>query len=95
MPDPAATETGSDERAAERTASIRIVLADDHAVVRRGLRLLLDSEPDFEVVAETGDLDGARRYVRGHRPAVLVLDLSMPGGSSLDAIPGIRAEFPD
>src|SRR5271167_1810844 len=73
----------------------RIVLADDHAVVRSGLRMLLDSEPDFEVVAEAGDVEGARRYVRGHHPTVLVLDLNMPGGSSLEAIPAIRAESPD
>jgi two-component system response regulator NreC len=73
---------------------IRIVLADDHKVVRRGLRMLLDSEPGFEVVAETGDVDGAQRYVRGHHPAVLVLDLNMPGGSSLEAIPAMRAESP-
>jgi two-component system response regulator NreC len=78
-----------------RPATIRIVLADDHAVVRSGLRLLLDSEPDFEVVAEAGDVQDARRYVRGHHPAVLVLDLNMPGESSLEAIPVIRAESPD
>jgi two-component system, NarL family, response regulator NreC len=73
---------------------IRLVLADDHAVVRTGLRLLLDAENDFEVVAEAGDVDAARRYVRGHHPDVLVLDLNMPGGSSLDAIPTIREEAP-
>ena len=49
--------------------AIRIVLADDHAVVRSGLRMLLDSEADFEVVAEASDVDSARRYVRGHHPA--------------------------
>jgi two-component system response regulator NreC len=76
------------------TDAIRIVLADDHAVVRAGLRLLLDGEPDFEVVAEAGDVDAAARYVRGHHPDVLVLDLNMPGGSSLEAIPAIRAESP-
>jgi two-component system response regulator NreC len=76
-------------------APIRIVIADDHAVVRSGLRLLLDAESDFEVVAEAGDVDAARRYVRGHHPAVLVLDLNMPGGSSLDAIPLIRTESLD
>ncbi len=76
-------------------ATIRIVLADDHAVVRSGLRLLLDGEAGFEVVAEAGDVQDARRYVRGHHPAVLVLDLNMPGGSSLEAIPAIRAESPD
>jgi two-component system response regulator NreC len=73
---------------------IQIVLADDHAVVRSGLRMLLDNEPDFEVVAEASDVDSARRYVRGHHPAVLVLDLNMPGGSSLEAIPVIREESP-
>lgn len=75
--------------------TIRVVIADDHAVVRRGLRQLLEDEGDFEVVAEAGDIEGARRYVRGHRPDVLVLDLNMPEGSSLDAVPDIRAEAPD
>jgi two-component system response regulator NreC len=76
------------------TPTIRIVLADDHDVVRGGLRLLLEGEPDLEVVAEAGDVQGARRYVRGHRPGVLVLDLNMPGGSGLEAISSIREEFP-
>jgi two-component system response regulator NreC len=74
---------------------VRIVLADDHAVVRRGLRLLLDLEPGLEVVAEAGDVDAARRYTHGHHPDVLVLDLNMPGGSSLKAIPEIRAQSPE
>ena len=83
------------ESAAETPPAVRIVIADDHAVVRSGLRMLLDSEEAFEVVAEAGDVDAARRYVRGHHPAVLVLDLNMPGGSSLEAIPGLREEFPE
>jgi two-component system response regulator NreC len=73
---------------------ISIVIADDHAVVRSGLRMLLEAESDFEVVAEAGDVEGAKRYVRGHKPRVLVLDLNMPGGSSLEAIPEIRASDP-
>ncbi len=73
---------------------IRIVLADDHTVVRRGLELLLDSEQDFEVVASVGDAAAAIRATRGHKPDVLVLDLNMPGGSSLDAIPEILAASP-
>jgi two-component system response regulator NreC len=77
------------------TKTIRIVLADDHAVVRSGLRLLLDREDDFEVVAEASEVESAQRYVRGHHPAVLVLDLNMPGGSSLEAIPVIREKSPD
>jgi two-component system, NarL family, response regulator NreC len=74
--------------------TLRLVIADDHSVVRRGLRQLLENESGLEVVAEAEDLDGARRYVRGHKPDVLVLDLNMPGGSSLEAIPEIRAESP-
>jgi two-component system, NarL family, response regulator NreC len=90
MADSEAPETTS-----EPAPPVRIVLADDHPVVRRGLRLLLDDEEGFEVVAEAGDIEEARRYVRGHHPKVLVLDLNMPGGSSLEAIPGMRKEFPE
>ncbi len=75
-------------------ASICVVIADDHAVVRRGLRQLLGAEPDIEVVAEAANLAEARRYVRGHHPAVLVLDLNLPEGPSVAAIPELRAEFP-
>jgi two-component system, NarL family, response regulator NreC len=89
-PKPAAGE--DDEIAA---STIRVVIADDHAVVRRGLRQMLDSEGDIEVVAEAANLEDARRYVRGHRPNVLVLDLNLPEGLSLGAIPEIRSEFPD
>lgn len=74
--------------------TIRIVIADDHSVVRRGLRQLLEDEAGFEIVAEAADVDAARRYVHGHRPDVLVLDLNMPGGSSLEAIPDMRSESP-
>src|SRR3954451_17541400 len=70
--------------------SISIVLADDHAVVRSALRLLLDAEEDFEVVAEAGDIESALRYVRGHKPDVLILDLNMPGGPSISAVPELR-----
>lgn len=74
---------------------IRIVLADDHGVVRAGLRLLLDHDPRFEVVAEASDVDGALRAVLGHKPDVLVLDLNMPGElSSLEALPGVTERSP-
>ncbi|MGO9972201.1 MAG: response regulator [Solirubrobacteraceae bacterium] len=73
---------------------IRVVIADDHSLLRRGLRQLLEDE-GVEVVAEAGDVDTARRYVRGHRPDVLVLDLNMPGSPSLEAIPWIRRESPE
>ena len=71
---------------------IRIVIADDHAVVRAGLRLLLDAEDGFRVVAEAGEIDTTRRMVGAHRPDVLVLDLNMPGGASLPAIPQLAAQ---
>ncbi len=74
--------------------AISIVLADDHTVVRRALRLLLEEEPDFEVVAEADDAEAAVRYVRGHKPTVLILDLNMPGKPSLEAIPEIREASP-
>jgi len=76
-------------------ATTTIVLADDHTVVRNALRLLLDAEQDFEVVAEAGDADNAVRYVRGHKPTVLILDLNMPGRASLDAVPDIREASPN
>jgi two-component system response regulator NreC len=76
------------------SGSISIVLADDHRVVRAGLRLLLESETDFAVVAEAGDVPESVRKVAAFRPDVLILDLNMPGGSSLAAIPEIRATEP-
>ena len=73
----------------------RIVLADDHAVVRSGLKLLLESEEDFEVVAIAGTADDALRCVRGHKPDVLLLDLNMPGArKSLDIIPEVGEASP-
>jgi two-component system, NarL family, response regulator NreC len=72
-----------------------IVLADDHAVVRSALRLVLDAEPDLQVVGEAGDGDAAIRKVRGHHPDVVVLDLCMPGPSAPDTIRTIRGERPE
>jgi two-component system response regulator NreC len=74
---------------------ITIVLADDHAVVRSGLRLLLDQAGGLHVVSEAGDADAALRTVLGHRPTVLVLDLNMPGElTSLEAIPRVAEVSP-
>jgi two-component system response regulator NreC len=85
----------SSERPRGEEQFLTVVIADDHRVVRSGLRLLLEAEEGFEVVAEADDVRSARQYVRAHRPAVLVLDLSMPGGSSLAAIPELRREVPE
>jgi two-component system, NarL family, response regulator NreC len=75
--------------------SISIVLADDHEVVRNGLRMVLEAEDGLEVIAEAGDLETTRRYVRAHRPRVLVLDVNLPEGSSLPAIPELREQSPE
>ncbi len=74
---------------------IKVVIADDHAVVRSGLRMLLDAHEGLEVVAEAGDMPDAISMVEAHRPAVLVLDLNMPGGSGLDAISTLTASTPE
>ena len=63
------------------------MLADDHAIVRSALRALLEVEAEFAVVAEAGEVEEAVRKVLAYKPRVLVLDLSMPGGSTLAAIP--------
>jgi two-component system, NarL family, response regulator NreC len=74
--------------------AITVVVADDHEIVREGIRLVLDAEPDIEVVAETADADEAARRTTGHKPAVLVLDLNMPGRPSMEVIPEIRESSP-
>ncbi|HEU4735435.1 MAG TPA: response regulator transcription factor [Solirubrobacterales bacterium] len=90
----AVARSGGEAGQASGTEMTTIVLADDHTVVRNALRLLLDAEEDFEVVAEAGDADTAVRYVRGHKPTVLILDLNMPGRASLEAVPDIHAASP-
>ena len=74
---------------------ITIVLADDHAVVRSGLRMVLERAGGFEVVSEAGDAESALRTVLGHKPTILVLDLNMPGDiTGLDAIPHVSERSP-
>lgn len=70
---------------------IRILLADDHAVLRAGLRALLSAEPDMEVVGEAGDGEEAVRQAALLRPDVVVMDIAMPGGGGLQATRAIRA----
>lgn len=81
---------------AEATAAtVTIVVADDHAVVRGGLRRLLDAEPDLRVVAEAGDVEETKARMAEHKPSILLLDLHMPGGGSLPALRAIRDASPD
>lgn len=81
--------------ASEAVEAITIVLAEDHAVVRSALHMLLEAEDGFEVVAEAGDARAAADATRRHAPSVLILDLNMPGGPGLAAIPPIREASPE
>ncbi len=74
---------------------IRIVVVDDHAVVRSGLRLLLGGESDLEVVGEAGDAREAVFEVRAQKPDVVLLDVVMPGESGIEAVPKLLHEAPD
>jgi two-component system, NarL family, response regulator NreC len=74
---------------------IRVMLADDHQLMRAGLRRVLDEELDVEVIAEASDLEAVCDGVLGQRPRVLVLDLGLRGGSSIDTIGQLRERVPD
>jgi two-component system response regulator NreC len=82
-------------RPVEAEAPIRVVLADDHTLMRRSLRTLLDGEDRLSVIAEADDMAGVTQHVMGYEPHVLVLDLHMPGGSSIEAISQLRERAPD
>jgi len=84
-------ETAGDD---QRKAPVTVVLADDHVVVRNGLRALLEGERDLSVVAEASDVEAALNAAAEHRPDVVVLDLNMPGGPSLPAIRAIAEKSP-
>lgn len=74
----------------------RIVIVDDHDLVREGIRAILEKEPAFEVVGETGDGQDAIRTVARLQPDVLLLDINLPGGiGGLEVCETIRADYPD
>lgn len=77
------------------SANISVVLADDHALMRRSLRLVLEGEENIEVVGEADDLASVERFIDDDHPQVLVLDLTMPDGSGVEAIGKLRAREPD
>jgi two-component system response regulator NreC len=71
---------------------ITVVLADDHNVIRTGLRAMLEAEEDLRVIGEAADAPGAQKLVRDRRPDVLVLDLQMPGAEPARDVPALRRE---
>lgn len=74
---------------------IRIMLVDDHLVVRMGLVAVLKAAPRIKVVAEAGTATEALEQYRSARPEVVLMDLRLPGGGGIEAVKAIRAEFPD
>ncbi len=76
-------------------APIRVLIVDDHAVVRAGLRLLLNAQPDLDVVGEAGTASDAIVRARELKPDVILMDVTMPGESGIEALPQLLDEQPD
>ena len=79
----------------ELALKIRVLLADDHAIVRAGLRMILAAEPDMTIVGETADGEGALRMTEEIHPDVVVMDISMPGMNGLDGVRRVKESVPD
>lgn len=77
------------------TDKIRVLIADDHTIVRAGVRLLLEAEPDIEVAGEALNGDEALALAESLRPHVILMDIAMPGTSGLDATQQIKALMPE
>jgi two-component system response regulator NreC len=75
--------------------SVRVLVVDDHAVVRAGLRRVLDSESDIETVGEAANADGAVLEAIEHRPDVVLMDVMMPGKSGIEGMPALMQAVPD
>jgi two-component system, NarL family, response regulator DevR len=77
-----------------RTRPFRLLIVDDHEVVRQGLVALLDRRPNFQVVAEAGTVEESLEQARRHQPDIVVMDVRLPDGSGVEACREIRAELP-
>src|SRR5437868_6680657 len=91
----ASAAAGSPDASSLSDSMTSILIADDHAVMRSGLRMLLEAEEEFEVAAEAGDVPETIRKLKAYKPDILLLDLHMPGGPSLAAIPEMQEASPD
>ena len=83
-----------DRRARDAEARVRVFLLDDHEIVRRGIRQLLEGEPDIEVVGESGTAEEAVRRMAALHPDVAILDARLPDGSGIDVCRAVRSQDP-
>ncbi len=74
---------------------IHLLLADDHHIVRAGIRQLLEAAPDLQVIAEAGDGEEAEKLIEKHKPDVAVLDIQMPKASGIEVTRWVRSHFPE
>lgn len=80
---------------AKTKTKIKVILADDHHIVRAGIRQLLESSDDIRVLAEAGDGEEARALIQKHKPDVAVLDVQMPGSSGIEVTRWVRSHLPE
>jgi YesN/AraC family two-component response regulator len=73
---------------------VNIMIVGDYVLVRKGIRALLETQPDFSVLAEAGTCSEALEHLQAHRVDVVILDISMPDGDGVDLIPRVRAVQP-
>jgi len=80
---------------AKTKAKIKVILADDHQIVRAGIRQLLESAKDIQVIAEAGDGEEAQALIQQHKPDVAVLDIQMPKASGIEVTRWVRSHLPE
>ncbi len=80
---------------AKTKAKIKVILADDHHIVRAGIRQLLESAKDIQVIAEAGDGEEAQALIQQHKPDVAVLDIQMPKASGIEVTRWVRSHLPE
>jgi len=80
---------------AKTKAKVKVILADDHHIVRAGIRQLLESAKDIQVIAEAGDGEEAQALIQQHKPDVAVLDIQMPKASGIEVTRWVRSHLPE
>ena len=93
-PVPASASARSAPGAGSADRPLRLLVVDDHEVVRQGLVAVLDRRPNFQVVAEAGTVEESLEQARRHKPDIVVMDVRLPDGSGVEACRDIRAELP-